>query len=91
MIDLNTKPGYVPVLLAQLALQYEELDRRSQEEGVGKEIVNKVQTIGRTAAWFGGFDAMKKLHDAAEETVGNNNSVGYHLNWMWDGIGGWWA
>lgn len=91
MKELNTKPGYLPVLLAQLALQYENLSRSEQEKGAGKEIVNKVQTIGRTAAWFGGFDAMKQLHDAAEETVGNDNSVGYQLNWMWDGIGGWWA
>ena len=44
---------------------------------------------GTTGAFFGGFDGMKQLHDACEAMTGNNNEIGYVLNRVWDGIGGW--
>lgn len=48
-----------------------------------------IKIIGRTAAFFGGLDAMKKLHDACEDKTGQRNEVGNVLNRTWDGIGGW--
>lgn len=51
--------------------------------------IEKIRLIGSTAAFFGGYPAMEKLHDAAEVLVGNDNSVGSRLNGLWDGIGGW--
>lgn len=51
----------------------------------------QIQLIGRTAAFFGGFDGMTKLHDACEAMTGNTNEIGDVLNRAWDGIGGWWA
>lgn len=50
-----------------------------------------IRTIGRTAAFFGGYDAMKRLHDAVEDMTGSTNEIGYELNFAWDGIGGWWS
>jgi hypothetical protein len=55
----------------------------------GLALRNEVKAIGMTAAFFGDYDAMKRLHDAAEDLVGNDNSVGYWLNTMWDQIGDW--
>lgn len=55
----------------------------------GLALRKEVKTIGMTAAFFGDYDGMKKLHDACEALVGNDNSVGYWLNTMWDGIGSW--
>jgi len=91
MKELNTAPGAVPCMVCDLVRQYDELPRRDQDGVAGNALRDKVRTIGRVAAYFGGFDAMKKLHDAAEDAVGNDNSVGYWLNQFWDGIGGWWA
>lgn len=54
-------------------------------------LAERVQVVGLTAAFFGGFEGMRSLHDAAEALVGRDNSVGFHLNRLWDGIGGWWA
>lgn len=51
----------------------------------------RIQVAGVTASFFGGYDGMKRLHDAAEAVVGRDNSVGANLNRLWDGIGGWWA
>jgi hypothetical protein len=70
-----------------------EWDRMEQDErrdsARGKAIRHDIELIGQTAAFFGGFDGMKKLHDAAEQIVGFDNSVGFWINRLWDGIGGW--
>lgn len=67
--------------LVDLVQQYAE-DR-------DEETKEKIRLIGSTAAFFGGFNAMNQLHDAAERLVGNDNSIGGRLNGLWDGIGGW--
>lgn len=74
--------------IVELVKQYDALDRDDPEV---QKLVDQLRLIGRTAAFFGGYAGMIKLHDAAEALVGKNNSVGYHLNQLWDGIGGWWA
>lgn len=91
MRELNTAPGAVPCMVCDLVRQFAELPRCDQDGVVGRALFDKLRTIGRTAAFFGGIEAMNQLHDAAEACVGNDNSVGYWLNQMWDGIGGWWA
>lgn len=91
MSATNKAPGSVPARLCDLVLSFADLSRRDQEGAPGLNIRDQVRMIGRTVAWCGGFDAMKRLHDEAEDCVGNNNSVGYWLNQFWDGIGGWWA
>lgn len=53
------------------------------------ELYVRLRLIGATAAFYGGYDAMKKLHDAAERLVGNTNEAGYYINKAWDMIGGW--
>ena len=53
------------------------------------DLYEKILLIGETAAFFGDYEAMKSLHDAAERLVGNNNSIGYHLNHIWHGVGTW--
>lgn len=55
------------------------------------QVREKIQIIGRTAAFFGGFDGMTKLHDACETMTGNRNEIGHVLNLAWDGIGVWCA
>jgi hypothetical protein len=62
---------------------------KSLDEDRNEAVIEKIRLIGTTAAFFGGFHAMEKLHDAAEALVGNDNSVGSRLNGLWDGIGGW--
>lgn len=65
---------------------------RSPEASARRDVIREdIKIIGRTSAFFGGFDAMKKLHDACEDMTGRRNEVGNVLNRTWDGIGGWWA
>lgn len=76
--------------LVELVREWDGMDsheRRTSERG--KAILHDIQLIGATAAHFDGYDGMKQLHDAAEALVGGDNSVGYWLNSMWDGIGSW--
>lgn len=54
-----------------------------------EELFKQLRLIGMTASFFGGWDAMKKLHDAAENLVGNTNQAGFYLNNAWDMIGDW--
>lgn len=54
------------------------------------ELYARLRLIGATAAFYGGYDAMKKLHDAAERLVGNTNKAGCYITRAWDGVGGWW-
>lgn len=70
--------------------QYEAIPNQDKSEEAAQQIIDKLRLIGRTAAFFGGYDGMKRLHDAAEALVGSDNSIGYRLNYVWDGIGGWW-
>ena len=44
------------------------------------QVREKIQMIGRTAAFFGGFGGMAQLHDACEDLTGNRNVIGYELN-----------
>lgn len=55
------------------------------------KVREQIQLIGRTSAFFGGFDGMTKLHDACEAMTGNRNEIGDVLNRAWDGIGGWYS
>lgn len=66
-------------------------DRSAEAEAAREVVREKIKLIGRTAAFFGGFDGMTKLHNAVEEMTGNRNEIGDVLNRTWDGIGGWWA
>lgn len=77
--------------LVELVKEYDAMDSNERRADKGQAIRKNIQLIGLTAAFFGGYDAMIKLHDAAEELVGSDNSVGYYLNQIWDGIGGWWS
>jgi hypothetical protein len=78
--------------LVDLIREYDGLrDRKGRDNKRAVEITHEVEVIGSTAAFFGGFEGMEQLHDAAEQIVGNDNSVGYWVNRMWDGIGGWLA
>lgn len=52
-------------------------------------VLEKIQIIGRTATFFGGFDGMKKLHDTCEAMTCNRNEIGNVLNSAWDNIGDW--
>jgi hypothetical protein len=79
----------LPALLVSVVRQYERMDNDKRQSSVGVTLLDQVKVAGATAAYFGGFDAMEKLHNAAEGLVGEDNSVGYWLNYMWDGIGGW--
>lgn len=81
----------MPRLLMEMVQEYAAMTERQQRRVVGQLIVEKIHTVGHTAAFFGGWEAMKKLHDAAVELENADNRVGYWLNLMWDGIGGWWA
>lgn len=54
-------------------------------------LARRIQVVGLTAAFFGGYAGMKQLHDAAEALVGSDNSIGATLNRLWDGFGGWLA
>ena len=68
--------------LVDLVREWDGMDSAERRDSArGKAIL--------PAAFFGGFDGMKKLHDAAEEIVGFDNSVGFWINRLWDGIGGW--
>lgn len=64
-------------------------DTSSEANEERELILEKIQIIGRTAAFFGGFDSMKKLHDTCEAMTCNRNEIGNVLNWAWDNIGGW--
>ena len=74
--------------LIALVKEYESHERDDPKRG---PLLMKLRLIGQTAAFFDGYDGMKRLHDAAEAIVGCDNSIGYTLNYVWDGIGGWWA
>lgn len=87
----NKELNAVPALLVALVNQYDRLDSDKRQSTLGITLCDQIRVAGATAAFLGGFDAMEKLHNAAEELVGGNNSVGYWLNYMWDGIGGWCA
>lgn len=63
-------------------------DHSAQAENERDAAREKIHIIGRTAAFFGGFDGMTKLHDACEVI---SPGTGSELNRAWDGIGGWWA
>ena len=54
------------------------------------DLYARLRLIGATAAFYGGYDAMKQLHDAVELLVGNTNKAGYYISRAWDKIGGWW-
>lgn len=77
--------------IVELIKEYDAMDSDARDEVRGQVIVKDIRLIGNTAAFFGGYDGMTKVHDAAEALAGKDNSVGYWLNKMWDGIGGWWA
>lgn len=79
--------------IVEICSELDELRGENNDEANARRVVLKEQLelIGATAAFFGRYEAMKKLHDAAEELVGNTNEVGDRLNRNWDMIGGWMA
>jgi hypothetical protein len=81
----------VEVQLIALARRMSELRGMPGFDAERDAVREAIRTIGRTAAFFGGFKAMKRLHDAVEDQTGATNEIGYELNSAWDGIGGWWS
>lgn len=77
--------------IVEIVREFDSLPRPARDSERGKAILNELVLIGQTAAFFGGFEGMIELHNAAEHLVGDSNEVGYYLNQAWDGIGGWWA
>jgi hypothetical protein len=75
--------------IADLVHEWNRMDKDQRQGPRGQAIYHDLRLIGYTADFFGGFDGMKKLHDAAERLVDNDNSIGYWLNSMWDRIGSW--
>lgn len=85
---MNIQEQLIGLARDMVRLRGNSADQASTERDQVRE---KIQIIGRTAAFFGGFDGMTKLHNACEEMTGNRNEIGDVLNRAWDGIGGWWA
>lgn len=79
--------------IVEICRELETLRGQNSDEANDRRTVllEQLHLIGATAAFFGGYGAMKKLHDAAEEKVGNTNEIGDRLNRAWDLIGGWLA
>lgn len=75
--------------IVELVKEYDAMGSAERANERGQAIVKDIRLIGNTAAFFGGYDGMTRLHDAAEALVDKDNSVGFWLNRMWDGIGGW--
>lgn len=86
---MNENQIQMATILVSAVREFNGMDSGERKEEKGKLLLKEILTAGRTAAFFGGYDGMKQLHDAVEELVGNDNSIGYYLNYMWDGIGGW--
>jgi hypothetical protein len=78
-----------PELLVKLTQEWDQMDSDARRGPRGQEIKHDIELIGIATDHVGGFDAMTRLHNQAEALVGNDNSVGFYLNSMWDGIGGW--
>jgi hypothetical protein len=76
--------------IVDLVKEFEAITNR-RDSARAQAILKELKTIGQTAAFFGGYDGMKQVHDAAEKLVGNTNDVGYWLNNIWDGIADWYA
>ena len=78
-----------------VAMTAELRDLRGRSDYVANarrdHLYEQLRLVGMTAAFFGGYGAMKRLHDAAEDLVGNTNEVGYIINRAWDMVGGWLA
>lgn len=81
----------LPCRLVKLVQNFHQLGGYLSDKPEAEALLENIRIVGRTADFFGGYEAMKKLHDAAEELVGNDNSIGYWLNKNWDGIGSWWG
>jgi hypothetical protein len=83
----NERP--IADVLVELVREWDQMDKQQRNGARGQAICHDIRLIGQTAAFFGGFDGMISLHDAAEAMVGNTNEIGYYLNLLWDRIGGW--
>lgn len=77
--------------LVKLVRDYDQRICKSSDDPELKVIVAQIRAMGHAASFFGGFDGMTALHDAAEAATGKRNDIGYRLNHLWDGIGGWLA
>jgi len=81
----------MPTRLVALVREFEELSSAERGDAEGQALKTQIRLAGLCASFFGGYDGMKRLHDAAEQLVGNDNSIGFRLNYMWDGVGGCWS
>lgn len=83
----NERP--IETVLIDLVREWDGMDKQQRQGARGQAIRHDIRLIGQTAAFFDGFGGMVKLHNAAERLVGNDNSVGLHLNLLWDRIDSW--
>ena len=58
-------------------------DRSAAADAERDQVREKIEIIGRTAAFFGGFDGMTKLHNECEAMTGKTNEIGDVLNREW--------
>ena len=82
--------GKQATFLINLVDKYIAADKNKNERE--KEIyLEQIKSVGETAHFLGGFDAMKELHDAAAyNSDPERYDIADRLNRIWDGIGSWW-
>jgi hypothetical protein len=84
----NARP--IENVLIELVQEWDEMDKQQRQGARGQAILHDIRLIGQTAEFFNGCAGMQKLRDTVERMVGNTNArVGFHLNLLWDRIGGW--
>lgn len=86
MNTTNIQEKLIALARQLITLRGDHSEKAESERDLVRE---KIQIIGLTAAFFGGFHGMTKLHDACEAMTGNRNEIGEVLNRAWDGIGDW--
>lgn len=70
--------------LVALVQQYDQLKDRDTPEGAA--LIARVRAMGWAASFFGGYEGMSKLCQAAEEL---DRKAGYWINYTWHDIAGW--
>lgn len=75
----------LPARLAQLLDIWASLTPEARAADAGQRVEAEIRGIGQAAAYFGGWEAMKGLDEAAATT----GAPTVHLGRMWHGIGVW--